>query len=159
MEFLNHRQSCPGAGDGGYSHQPARPHHRPDPDNPTQGFHSPFYGARSKCFAVASRHDLDDPRLLARTANETLNGVNSDNHATVLPRHARSFPEDFWQMIEENGRSRVYLGVHWMFDPFAVDSSGAMDLSRNLGGVRQGLPIAQDIFSTGMKESPVGPRT
>ena len=26
-------------------------------------------------------------------------------------------------MIEENGRSRVYLGVHWVFDAFAVKAT------------------------------------
>lgn len=356
-EFLEVRKSDPGAGDEGYSHQPARPHHRPDPDNP-QGFHAPYYGASSKCFAVTSRHKLADPRMLpsseyttavqevrvkgiapqlmgtlppgsaARTATETLigiywgydgasglgtpprlynqivrmvadaqgfqpalgfaihedqlmrlfalvnaamgdagvlaweqkylhdfwrpvigvrdhdpsmgmsstgqsaldpncdpewlplgapktnktgaknftppfpaypsghatfgaaalgitrrfyghtadgpdplfagltfvsdeyNGANADNHGTTRPRHARSFPGGLWEMIEENGRSRVYLGVHWVFDAFAVDPAGAMDLNRVLGGnkvggVPLGLDIARDIMTSGLKLSPV----
>ncbi|MCA1701998.1 MAG: hypothetical protein LC808_01495, partial [Actinobacteria bacterium] len=34
-----------------------------DPDNPIQGFHAPFYGARCKCFAITDqdRHKLDAP--------------------------------------------------------------------------------------------------
>jgi hypothetical protein len=61
-------------------------------------------------------------------------------------------------MIEENGRSRVYLGVHWVFDAFAVKHDGEPDFSRNIGGVQLGLTIAEDIFSSGLKKSPVGPQ-
>ena len=50
-------------------------------------------------------------------------------------------------MIEENGRSRVYLGVHWVFDAFAVDNSGNPDLTNNIGGVPLGIRIAEDIFN------------
>ncbi len=68
-------------------------------------------------------------------------------------------------MIEENGRSRVYLGVHWVFDAFAVKNNGDMNLNSGvnathvgIGGVPLGLKIAEDIFNDGMKRSPVGPR-
>lgn len=61
-------------------------------------------------------------------------------------------------MIEENGRSRVHLGVHWVFDAFAVDEDGAPDYARNIGGVPLGITIANDIFDTGMTKSTVGPR-
>lgn len=94
--------------------------------------------------------------------SEELNGINSDNKGTVRPRHVRSFPGGLWQMIEENGRSRVYLGVHWVFDAFAVDAGNAVDLTRNVGGVALGLKIAEDIFGnsreSGLKKSIVGPR-
>jgi vanadium chloroperoxidase len=90
--------------------------------------------------------------------SDELNGVNKDNKGAVRPKHVRSFPGGLWRMIEENGRSRVYLGVHWVFDAFAVDSKGAPDLTRNIGGVPLGLTIAEDIFNDGMKKSTVGPR-
>jgi Vanadium chloroperoxidase N-terminal domain len=91
--------------------------------------------------------------------SEELNGVNTDNKGTVRPRHVRNFPTGgLWQMIEENGRSRVYLGVHWVFDAFAIDTNGAPDLTHNVGGVQLGLTIAEDIFNTGMQPSPVPPR-
>ncbi len=65
-------------------------------------------------------------------------------------------------MIVENGRSRVYLGVHWVFDAFAVDNNGDPDLARNVGGVPLGLQIAVDIFNggraLGMIKSTVPPR-
>lgn len=94
--------------------------------------------------------------------SEELNGVNTDNTGAARPRHLRSFPDGLWQMIEENGRSRVYLGVHWVFDAFAVDGTNAVDVTRNIGGVPLGLKIAEDIFGasreSGLKKSTVGPR-
>lgn len=94
--------------------------------------------------------------------SDELNGVNKDNKGTVRPRHIRNFPKGLWQMIEENGRSRVYLGIHWVFDAFAVDSNNKPDLTQNVGGVPLGLKIADDIFNggrgNGLKKSPVKPR-
>jgi len=91
------------------------------------------------------------------------NGVNQDNKGTVRPRHVRNFPDGLWQMIEENSRSRVFLGVHWVFDGFAVDKNGSSDLGQNVGGVPLGLTIAEDIFDKGtnkktVNKSNVGPR-
>ena len=61
-------------------------------------------------------------------------------------------------MIEENGRSRVYLGMHWVFDAFAVDNNNEPDYAQNVGGVSLGLTIADDIFNNEMKKSTVMPR-
>lgn len=91
--------------------------------------------------------------------SEELNGENQDNRGTVRPRHRRDFEDGLWQMIIENGLSRVYLGVHWSFDAFKLRNNGNINLGRNIGGVPLGLKIAEDIFSSGMKKSPVGPRT
>lgn len=91
--------------------------------------------------------------------SEEHNGVNTDNRGTVRPRHVRGFPDGgLWRMILENGRSRVWLGVHWLFDAFVVDNHGNPILAQNVGGVPLGLKIAEDIFANGMKKSTVGPR-
>lgn len=90
--------------------------------------------------------------------SDECNGVNTDNKGAIRPRHVRSFPNGLAQMIEENGRSRVYLGVHWVFDAFAVKPNGKPDLAQNIGGVPLGIKIAEDIFATGMAKSPVLPR-
>ncbi len=94
--------------------------------------------------------------------SDELNGVTTDHRGAIRPRHVRSFPGGLWQMIEENGRSRVDLGVHWVFDAFAVDAGNQFDITKNIGGVPLGLKIAEDIFGasreSGLKKSTVGPR-
>jgi Vanadium chloroperoxidase N-terminal domain/PAP2 superfamily len=350
QRLLEKRQGDPSASDDGYAASMARGAHRPDPDNAGQGFHAPFYGAKSRCFAVTDRHELDAPPqpgtpeyldalrqvrgkgiapelmgtlpagISARTANQTLvgvywgydgaaelgtpprlynqivrtvalhrnnsvdqnarlfalvnasmgdagvlawdqkyvhdlwrpvlgiresdpslgpaatsnhtlsedsdpswlplgapksnsktmeknftppfpaypsghatfgaaalhitrlfygvnsrsndnlfdglsfvsdefNGINRDNQGAIRPKHVRSFPGGLWEMIVENGLSRVYLGVHWVFDAFAADGAGQPNLSRNIGGVPLGLTIAEDIFNNGLNLSNVGPRS
>lgn len=96
--------------------------------------------------------------------SDEFNGVNKDNQGTVRPRHVRSFPDGLWQMIIENGFSRVYLGVHWVFDAFALDANDNPDVIPNIGGVPLGLHIAKDIFASYTQaggsnwQSMVGPR-
>jgi vanadium chloroperoxidase len=82
--------------------------------------------------------------------SDELNGINVDNNGTVRQRRVRKFPRGLWEMIEENGRSRMFLGVHWLFDAFATNDAGEMDLTRNIGGVRLGLDIANDIATNGL---------
>jgi hypothetical protein len=105
----------------------------------------------------ADRRIYDGPLV-----SEELNGITRDNRGRVRARHLRSFPEGLWQMIMENGFSRIFLGVHWSFDAFALDGEGKPDLSRNIGGVPLGLAIAEDIFTAGLGRGPVkstvGPR-
>jgi hypothetical protein len=86
--------------------------------------------------------------------SDELNGITTDNTGTVRPRHSRLFRDGLWQMIVENGFSRIYLGVHWSFDAFAVDIAGKPDVSRNIGGVPLGLKIAEDIFAFGNGKAP-----
>ena len=74
-------------------------------------------------YGVASGDTKPDPLFKDLTfVSEELNGVNTDNKGAVRPRHLRKFSGGLWEMIVENGRSRVYLGVHWVFDAFAVDN-------------------------------------
>jgi vanadium chloroperoxidase len=84
--------------------------------------------------------------------SEEYNGKTKSNNGTVRPIHRRSFQDGLWEMIIENGRSRVFLGVHWSFDSFATNARGEPDLSRNLGGVPLGLAIADDIAKTHFKK-------
>lgn len=81
--------------------------------------------------------------------SEEMNGHSKDNTGTVRPNHVRAFPDGLWQMILENGRARVYIGVHWVFDAFAVDDKNKPDFSQNVGGVPLGLNIAESIYSSG----------
>ena len=104
-------------------------------------------------YGVADKDRKADPLLKDSTfVSEELNGVNKDNKGTVRPRHVRKFDGGLWEMIIENGRSRVFLGVHWVFDAFAVKGNGDPDLTQNVGGVPLGLTIADDIFNSGMQK-------
>jgi hypothetical protein len=87
--------------------------------------------------------------------SDELDGTTKDNQGVVRPRHARAFDGGLWQMIEENGFSRVYLGVHWSFDAFALDGDGRPDVSRNIGGVPLGLSIAESVCPDGRASVPV----
>ncbi len=87
--------------------------------------------------------------------SEELNGITHDNAGNVRPRHARFFPGGLGQMIVENSLSRIYLGVHWLFDGFVFDNLGNPDFTRNIGGVPLGLTIAEDIFTAGNFIAPI----
>jgi membrane-associated phospholipid phosphatase len=128
--------------------------------NPTPNF--PAYPSGHATFGAAALHmtrlfygvptgDRNPDNLCdgLTFVSDELNGLNKDNRGTVRPRHVRNFPQGLWQAIEENGRSRVYLGVHWVFDAFALNSLGDPDFSRNIGGVPLGINIAEDIFGGG----------
>jgi vanadium chloroperoxidase len=91
--------------------------------------------------------------------SEEFNGVNRDNNGTVRPLHTREFKDGLWNMILENSRSRVFLGVHWIFDGFAVNPQGQPQLNKSVdltngvagvGGVPLGLAIANDIIANGL---------
>lgn len=107
-----------------------------------------FYG-----IAIGNREE-DRSIFNGPFVSEELNGVNRDNKGVIRTRHVRNFPRGLWQMIEENGFSRVYLGVHWFFDAFALDEDGKPDLTKNIGGVPLGLKIAEDIYAEGGGKAP-----
>ena len=86
--------------------------------------------------------------------SDEMNGITQDNQGNVRPRHVRKFDDGLWQMIEENGFSRVYLGVHWSFDAFALKANGKPDVKQNIGGVPLGIKIAESIFMEGMGKAP-----
>ena len=94
-----------------------------------------------------------DSLFPASFVSDELNGVTRDNHGTARPRHARSFTGGLWDMILENGLSRVYLGVHWEFDAFAT-TGGMFDKNKNVGGVPLGLAIAEDMWKFGGMKGP-----
>jgi Vanadium chloroperoxidase N-terminal domain len=105
-------------------------------------------------YGVAVGNRKKDTLLTGTFVSEEYNGITQDNRGVVRPKHARKFKDGLWQMIEENGRSRIYLGVHWLFDAFAIDTNDKPDLSKNIGGVPLGLNIAEDIFTKGNKKAP-----
>jgi hypothetical protein len=63
--------------------------------------------------------------------SDELNGVTRDNAGNVRPLMPRSF-SSLSQAEEENGQSRIYLGIHWAFDKTA--------------GIVQGRSVADAVF-------------
>ncbi len=90
--------------------------------------------------------------------SDELNGITTDNQGVTRPKHVRNFSGGLYQMMIENSLSRVYLGVHYSFDSFNVDSNNNPDLTTNIGGVPLGVKIAEDIFTHGLKPSTVAPK-
>ncbi len=120
----------------------------------TRLFYNPSIGKTEPDDLFAGHHFVSDE----------CNGSTQDNRGVVRPRHERSFGSGgLMQMIEENGFSRIYLGVHWSYDAFALGHKGEPDLLQNVGGVPLGLDIAAGIFNASPKHVPVrssvGPRS
>ncbi len=119
-----------------------------------------FHVARRFYGVAANDRSPDDLFKKADGTNlsfvsEELNGVNTDNKGAIRPRHVREFDDGLWTMIVENGLSRIYLGVHWSFDAFALTNAGAPDIDEEVGGLKiggvpLGIDIANDIFDSGM---------
>ena len=63
--------------------------------------------------------------------SDEFNGVTTDNEGNVRPLIPRSFA-NLSQAEEENGQSRIYLGIHWSFD--------------KVQGIAQGRSIANYVF-------------
>jgi hypothetical protein len=64
------------------------------------GLMADFYGRDDIHFTIGS---------------DEFNGVTKDQNGVVRPVVTRSF-SSFSQAAEENGQSRIYLGIHWSFD-------------------------------------------
>jgi vanadium chloroperoxidase len=76
----------------GYMPSPDRFRHRPDPDNPGQGFHAPFYGAQSKGLAITARHELDPPPRSGGDYSRALRQVRAKG---ILPDLVWALPDEF----------------------------------------------------------------
>jgi hypothetical protein len=64
--------------------------------------------------------------------SDEFNGMTRDNQGNVRPRTPRTFAT-LSQADEENGQSRIYLGIHWAFD--------------KTGGITQGRRLANYVFA------------
>jgi hypothetical protein len=63
--------------------------------------------------------------------SDEFNGETLDNQGNVRPLRPRTF-ESFSEAEEENGQSRIYLGIHWSFD--------------KTEGIAQGRRVANFVF-------------
>jgi hypothetical protein len=90
--------------------------------------HAGFGGA---LFQILRRFYGTD-RVAFVLVSDELNGLTVGNDGQVRPYAPRSF-SSFSEAEEENGQSRVYLGIHWTFDKTA--------------GIAQGRRVANYVFN------------
>jgi hypothetical protein len=81
--------------------------------------HATFGGA---LFQIMRRFYETD-RVGFTFVSDEFNGVTRGNDGVVRPYLPRSF-STFSQAEEENGQSRIYLGIHWSFDKTAGIAQG-----------------------------------
>jgi hypothetical protein len=62
-------------------------------------------------------------RIAFEFVSDEYNGVTRDNRGNVRPRTSRVF-KSLSQAEQENGQSRIYLGIHWSFDKTAGITQG-----------------------------------
>jgi hypothetical protein len=89
--------------------------------NPGVNFTPPFpaYASGHATFGSALfqtlRRFYGTDRIAFTFVSDEFNGVTTDNQGNVRPRIPRTFP-NLSTAEEENGQSRIYLGIHWEFD-------------------------------------------
>lgn len=89
--------------------------------------HAGFGGA---LFQILRRFYGTD-RVAFTFVSDEFNGVTEDNQGSVRPLLPRSF-SSLSEAEQENGQSRIYLGIHWAFD--------------KTEGIKQGRQVADYVF-------------
>jgi hypothetical protein len=89
--------------------------------------HAGFGGALFQTLRRFYRTD----RIAFTFVSDELNGVTEDHQGVVRPLIPRSF-SSLSEAEEENGQSRIYLGIHWAFD--------------KTDGIALGRRVADDVF-------------
>jgi hypothetical protein len=82
-------------------------------------------------FFQTLRHFYQTDDIAFTFVSDEFNGVTRDNKGNVRPRLPRRFAS-LSEAEEENGQSRIYLGVHWAFD--------------KTEGIAQGRRVADEVF-------------
>lgn len=109
--LLLFRSNDPGAGSCGYMASLKRGRHRVDPDNPQQGFYSPFYGAQSKGFAVSKRHSLKSPPFDNTVYKNALKEVQAKG---IKPELMATLPASLFN--KRRTAEQSVIGVYWAHD-------------------------------------------
>jgi hypothetical protein len=95
----------------------------------------PAYASGHATFGAALfqmlRHLYRTDRIPFSFVSDEFNGVTQDNQGNVRPLVRHNF-SSLSQAEEENGQSRIYLGIHWVFD--------------KTEGIAQGRKVADYVF-------------
>ena len=108
---------------------------------PFPAYPSGHAGFGAALFQVLRRYYGRDDIAFTFVSDE-FNGETVANDGTVRPLWPRRFAS-FSQAEEENGQSRIYLGIHWSFD--------------KTGGIEQGRRVANYVFDNVYR--PLHPQT
>jgi len=103
----------------------------PDFTPPFPSYPSGHAGFGGAVFQVL-RQFYGTDRIPFTFVSDELNGVTHDNEGNVRPLIPRHF-DTLSQAEEENGQSRIYLGIHWRFD--------------KTGGIAQGRHVGAYVMS------------
>jgi hypothetical protein len=125
------------AGDPGFTPlgAPASNLNGPNFTPPFPAYPSGHAGFGGALFQMLRRFYGTD-RIAFTFVSDELNGVTRDSAGNVRPLLPRSFPS-LSAAEEENGQSRIYLGIHWRFDKTV--------------GIAQGRRVADHVFQNAFR--------
>jgi hypothetical protein len=112
--LLGLRASDMDARDCGYKFSLKRGRHRGDPDNPGQGFHAPYYGAQTKCFAVSTRHKLQRPPFSNGTATKYVQALRDVRARGIRPDLTATLPGGLFP--NRRTAMETVIGIYWGYD-------------------------------------------
>lgn len=112
--LLDLRANDMDARDCGYKGSPNRGRHRVDPDNPGQGFYSPYYGAQLKGFAFSIRHKLNPPPFSNGNGPDYLLALKDVRARGIRPDLTATLPNALFNK-RRNGRETL-IGIYWGYD-------------------------------------------
>ena len=113
--------------------------------NPGQNFTPPFpaYPSGHATFGGALfqtlRRFYGTNNIAFTFVSDEYNGITTDNTGAVRPLLPRSF-NNLSEPEEENGQSRIYLGIHWKFDKD--------------GGITMGRQVGDYVFDNAFRPNP-----
>jgi vanadium chloroperoxidase len=102
------------ARDCGYMVSLNRGRHRVDPDNPEQGFYSPYYGAQLKGFAFSRRHGLNRPPFDNGTNDDYLLALKDVRARGIRPDLTATLPDPLF--VKRRSGLDTLKGIYWSYD-------------------------------------------
>lgn len=109
-----------------------------DGDNFTPNFpaypsgHATFGSACFETFAGLVKKATKDIKV--KFTSDEFNGTTTDNEGIVRPRWEQTF--SLKEAIEQNSVSRIYLGVHWIFDATGGETVGGAIATKTIAAFK-----------------------